>query len=285
MNRPRKPAKKSARPSVTERGPVSLRVFLVIAGVGFVVGLVWPRLAGLHLVPEAPIEEARSVAEEPATEVTQATARANEPEPHQLTQDDLLEIGEPEITSCRDEAGKEKKTCDALDLDDRVHPTLRALGECPGAKGAFGSFSLGFTVDFEKKRIGEPKSGRSTDMPASVVDELLRCAKQSLVSVGLEGLEHASTSYVVFYRLRFKTPEAALAREGAIVPASGQADVRWRTALVREEPERDARVRERVLAGARLVVTGRKGEWYRVKYDAQGREGWVHGAALGMSGK
>jgi len=31
-----------------------------------------------------------------------------------------------------------------------------------------------------------------------------------------------------------------------------------------------------------VVVTGRQGDWYRVKYDAQGREGWVHGAGLGL---
>ncbi len=281
MNRAKPSAKKSSRPRLTEQGPTSYRVFAIIAAAGFVVGVVWPRLSGVKLVPEAPIEEARGLEEANADAAPSAVAPA-EPEARQLTTDDLLEIGEPEITSCRDAQGKEKKGCDPIDLDERLHPALRALGDCPGGKGAFGTLSLGFDVDFEQKAVTNVKSGRSTDMPATAVSELLRCAKQSLSTIPLDAVKHAEPSYTLFYRLRFKTPEAALSNESGIVPANGQADVRWQTALIRDEPERGGKVRERVLSGARLLVTGRKGEWYRVKYDAQGREGWVHGAALGF---
>lgn len=256
-----------------------------IAAAGFVIGLVWPRLAGVSLVPEAPIEEARASAAEEAQGaegLPAAPGEGNEAsEVKQLTPEDTLEIGEPEVTSCRDAQGKEQKTCDGLAIDDVLHAPLRALTSCPGAEGAFGVLSLGIELEFGTNRVGAVKSGRSTKLPKTALDELLRCAKKELASVQLDSVKHDHTSYSVYYRLLFKTPEAALAEQATIAPMSGHVLVRWKTALVRETPERTAKVRERVLSGARLVVTGRQGEWYRVKYDAKGREGWVHGAALG----
>jgi hypothetical protein len=38
----------------------------------------------------------------------------------------------------------------------------------------------------------------------------------------------------------------------------------------------------RVLSGTRVSVTGRQGDWYRVKYDGKGAEGWVFRTAIGM---
>lgn len=279
MNRPKAGAP-SARPRVRDIGPASLRTVGLIAAGGFVLGVVWPRLAGVSLVPEVPLEEARTALDEEPT--AEPAAPSNEGEAKQLTLQDTLEVGEPEVTSCRDAKGKEQKTCDAIEIDGVAHAPLRSLGECPGAQGAFGTLSLGFEVEFDKKRVSGLKAGRSTDLPGAVAEELLRCAKRALAEVQLSALAHEHQRYTVFYRLKFKTPEAAVAEQSTIVAASGQADVRWQTALVRESPERDSKVKERVLSGTRLLVTGRKGEWYRVKYDSKGREGWVHGAALGL---
>lgn len=282
MNRLKK-ERPSGRPRVSRAGPASLRTMGLVAAGGFLIGVVWPRLAGVSLVPEAPVEElAGTPAEEVVEPGTEIAARSEGSAAEEVKPLDTLEIGESEITSCRDSARKEQKSCDAVDVDALVHGALRSLAQCEGARGAFGTLSLGFELDFEKNQIGGVKSGRSTDLPKAPAEELLRCAKQALGGVKLEGAGHEHASYSVYYRLRFKTPEAALADQATVVPASGHALVEWRTALVRENPERGAKVVARVLAGARLIVTGRQGDWYRVKYDARGREGWVHGAALGL---
>ncbi|MGC4064548.1 MAG: SH3 domain-containing protein [Polyangiaceae bacterium] len=55
----------------------------------------------------------------------------------------------------------------------------------------------------------------------------------------------------------------------------------WEVALVRKAPK-DGAIVARVLGGTRLVVTGRQGDWYRVKYDAQGNEGFVFKSAIGL---
>jgi hypothetical protein len=58
--------------------------------------------------------------------------------------------------------------------------------------------------------------------------------------------------------------------------------VSWDVALVRASPARDGEVRARVLSGTRVVVTGKSGDWFRVKYDAKGNQGWVYRTAIGM---
>ena len=65
-------------------------------------------------------------------------------------------------------------------------------------------------------------------------------------------------------------------------PASGHATVSWDVALVRATPARDGEVRARVLSGTRVVVTGKNGDWFRIKYDAKGNQGWVYRTAIGM---
>ena len=59
MNRPKASAA-SARPRLRQEGPASLRTVALVAAGGFVLGVVWPRLAGVSLVPEAPIDEIRT---------------------------------------------------------------------------------------------------------------------------------------------------------------------------------------------------------------------------------
>ena len=66
-----------------------------------------------------------------------------------------------------------------------------------------------------------------------------------------------------------------------MIAASGRVTVTWDAALVRAKPK-DGEVLARVLGGTRLTVTGHQGDWYRVKYDAKGSEGWVFKAAIGL---
>lgn len=251
----------------------------IIALVGFVVGIVWPRLAGVSLVPEAPVEE-ESAGPVDASE-TQETPGA-EPEVIELTPEDRLGIGPAKITSCVDSDDKKSTRCDNPDMDEVVHPHLISLLGCPAATGVFGTLSLGFVINFDEKKVTDPTSGRSTELPESTTKELLLCAKKEFEAVQIPAIAHQFVEYQVYYSLDFKTPEAAAEEKTSVTAASGQATVQWRSAQVRKDPERGADVQARLLSGARVVVTGRQGEWFRVKYDAKGREGWIHGAALGL---
>lgn len=251
----------------------------IIALLGFGVGIVWPRLAGVSLVPEPPVEQAEPA---PAPEARTQTAPVTEAAPRELLPKDRIAIGPAKITSCRDEAGKAVRSCGTLEVDALIHPTLLALTGCPAASGAFGTLSLGFELDLVKNKLAGVQSGRSTDLPASVTKEVLRCAEEGLALVNPSSIKGPHASYTIFYVLEFKSPEDVVATQSEVTPASGKGTVRWQTALIRKEPARDGAVLSRLLTGAEVVVTGRQGDWYRVKYDAQGREGWVHGAALGL---
>ena len=251
----------------------------IIALLGFGIGVVWPRLAGVSLVPEPPVEH--SVPAEPSEVRNGATAPAEAP-PRTLAAKDRLAIGPAKITSCRDQAGQKVDSCGTLEIDALLHPTLLALTACPAASGAFGTLSLGLELDLAKGKIDGVQSGRSTTLPASVTKEILRCAQAGFALVSPARVKGSQASYTVYYVLEFKTPEEALESESDVTPASGKGTVRWQTALIRKEPARDGEVLARLLTGSEVIVTGRQGDWYRVKYDTQGREGWVHGAALGL---
>lgn len=272
-------ARKQEGPIVRAHEEGSLGRVGIIALVGFVIGIVWPRLAGVSLVPEAPVEEESSTAE--AGTGVKKPAQA-EPEVIELTPEDRLGIGPAKITSCVNSAGKKSAKCDSPDMDEVVHPHLISLLGCPAATGVFGTLSLGLTIDFEQKKISDLTSGKSTDLPETTTKELLLCAKKELSSAQIPAVAHEFAAYQVYYALDFKTPEAAAEAKTSVTAASGQATVQWRSAQVRKEPDRAAEVQARLLAGARVLVTGRQGEWFRIKYDAKGREGWIHGAALGL---
>lgn len=81
-------------------------------------------------------------------------------------------------------------------------------------------------------------------------------------------------------RARPSTSDGNAATE--LVVMSGQATIGWKAAVVRKGPSGQAETVERILYGTRVNVTGRQGEWYRVKYGRKGQAGWVHRKALGL---
>jgi hypothetical protein len=273
--------RKDSAPQVTAEESASLGRVGIIALVGFVIGVAWPRLAGVSLVPEAPVDE-DSFGDAPAAAAAESATGPSEPEVIELTPEDRLAIGPAQVTSCVDKEGKKGASCDKPAIDEIVHPHLIALLGCPAAAGVFGTLSLGFQLDFEAGKVFDPISGRSTDVPETTKKELLLCAKKEFEAIKIPPLPHEYSGYQVYYSLEFKTPEAAAEEKSSVTPASGQATIQWRSAQIRKEPEQGSDVQSRLLAGARVIVTGRMGEWYRVKYDARGREGWIHGAALGL---
>jgi hypothetical protein len=261
----------------------------IIALVGFLLGVLWPRLAGVRLVPAVPDERtgatapaaakvASASAAPPASKAALREGEEADGPPSDVV--DRLVLGKSTVTSCRDAAGRRRDECDAIDLDPVIKPKLLTLAQCPTAKTASGMLSLGFEVDFEKNVVSDIKKGKSTTMAEGSAEKLVECATKLLSGTSIEGIAHEHVRYTLFYSIDL-APARTADGEGEATPASGRATVSWQVALIRSEPK-DGDVVARVLQGTRVLVTGRKGDWYRVKYDAKGNEGWVFRSAIGL---
>jgi Bacterial SH3 domain len=276
--------------------PLRLGRVGIIAVVGFAAGVLWPRLAGLRLVPTLPTPAASTpdLSGAPPDDQPVASALASAVPAPSASQPEPLApgaqppvVGEALVTSCRDGNTGKIEHCDAVDFDRVARDRLSLLDDCPAAKGVSGVLSLGFDLDFTSERITHIASGKATSLADEPLKAVLDCYRQDFANVSLVAIPHEHQHYTVFYRIELaapppEAPAAASATPVAITPASGNATVSWETALVHATPEKDGKVVARVLSGTRVGVTGRSGDWYRVKYDVRGREGWVFRTAIGM---
>ena len=270
----------------------------------FAAGLGWPLLAGLDFVqrppgaaPLKPEETDAPVEPEPADLEPSPTPKPGAPRPREdavraaagmaplLTEREGLRIEGKEVTSCKDQDRAVRGPCDAPQLDSVLAEPLRALTECEAAQGVNGLLSLGLELDFSRKQVVTVRSGHSTTLSERATAGLLECAEGRLLGKSLAGVEHRHTSYWLHYRIRFVPPGSPLpggADAERMVAMSGQATIGSRAAIVREEPSRQAPIRDRLQYGSRVDVTGRMGDWYRVKYGSEGSTGWVYRKALGL---
>lgn len=266
----------------------------LIAAIGFGVGLIWPHLAGVRLVPEVPSERAEAASAElsgapsggvrpPGSAAVAAVAApaAVPPDPQEA-----FTVAPGEVTSCRGKGGTKLERCDPVDFDAIARGRIATLGACEATKRAQGVLSLGFELDFTKDRVASVLSGKSTSLEPEDVDALLACLREHLGEVSLAGIRHEHERYTVFYKVEFSSgadkTKPGEPSEAEVTPASGTATVAWDAALVRAAPTRDAEVVARVLQGTRLSVNARHGDWYRVKYDTKGGQGWVFRTSIGM---
>jgi len=275
----------------------------LLAALGLVTGLLWPRLFGVHLVPPPPTDGPSSSASAAAS-VTAAAPIAPEqpsttPETTARTSKDAPPTVKPpkvilaQVVSCRNKDGERETHCDTPELDAIMQSPLQSLVACDAADGIRGLLSLGFDVDFEASKLDHFTVGKSTTLAPATAKQLLQCGEKDLSRVSLQGVPHTKSSYRVFYKVDFNEqlagPAAAVNEPAGqdppasaeVISASGRVTVTWEAALVRAMPK-DGEVLARVLGGTRLTVTGRQGEWYRVKYDAKGSEGWVFKSAVGL---
>jgi Bacterial SH3 domain len=264
----------------------------VIAVIGFAIGIVWPRLAGVRLVPNPPADDGNTPAaafssaaaeEKPAPPTAKLATQEARAEDRAL----FVEVKQPQVIGCRDAQDNRHSSCDAVDFDRVARARLQALATCPATVNAHGTLSVGFTLDFDKQKITDFEAGKSTTLPASEAQSLIDCAKKQFDGTTLAGIDHKFSRYTVFYLVDFLAPEKKQATDaGAATPsgveqASGQATVSWPVALIREAP-RDGKVVARLMRGTRVVVAGKKDDWYQVKYGANNDEGWVYKSAIGL---
>jgi hypothetical protein len=281
----------------------------IIAAVGFVLGIAWPRLTSTRIAPHPPGEGASSAA---AVSSQSAPQAANSGEPagapkagvgtlaagsaaaaaSAAPSDARIAVGHGTILHCRDEAEETTEDCGALEFDPVAVPRIKALAQCPGGAKASGKLSIGFDIDFRRKEV-RVMSGKSTTLPKEKAEALIKCADTAFDKVSLAEVPHKHRRYLVFYTATLsgtdKPAEPATekpATEGPAVgtttsesPASGMATVVWDVVLVRDAPKTGAVV-GRIMRGSRVKVLAHQGEWYRVAFGTT--EGWVYRGTIGL---
>jgi hypothetical protein len=267
-----------------------------IAVVGFAIGVIWPRLAGVKLVPSAPVENEPAAAASsddpktgssaspgaaklPAAKVVPAAVPEAPAEPS-----DRFDVSPASVTSCRDAKGARKEKCDSIEVDSLIRPKVLALAGCPAAEGVQGKLSLGIELDFASGKATDVLKGKSTNLPDATADALIVCAKKELQSLSLADVKHEHAKYTVFTLVDLRPPGPKPDQDKPtkeVETASGRATVAWEVGIVRDQPK-DGEIVARLMRGTRVVVSGRDGDWYRIKYDAKGAEGWVFRTAIGM---
>ena len=288
-------------PRPAEEHPAWSRVG-IIGVAGFVIGIAWPRIAGVQIGPNVP-GDAKPAAEVTATAEPIASAAAAPsgaptaapaaPEPASTSQ--LVTVGPGKIIRCFDDKNKKVDDCGTLQFDQVAVPKIKELAKCPSAVGLDGKLSIGFEIDFQKKEVHVVK-GKKTTLPSSTVQGILQCAAREFSNLSLEEVPHKLRRYTLFYNTTFLPPgkrpdaegapkgddegeEAAAGKTTGEAAATGSAVVSWDTALVRKDPK-DGEVVARVVRGTKLKLIGRQNDWYKVETGS--KTGWVYRAAIGL---
>jgi hypothetical protein len=291
----------------------------IVAALGFVIGVAWPRLAGVHLGPAAPVEaspnatptpsaaphmEAPPVQSALATTASSASAPPAAPPPSASAaapgEVPSVIANRGIVLSCRGEDGEAKKGfagCGAVGgFDAIVQPRLRKLASCPAALGANGKLSVVFNIDFPSNKVSVEVGKSST---VANVDAFAACVKPAFQGVSLGALDHQNPRYALFYSVVFAPKDGRVAAAGgasaapatpsaaANVPApvdsadDGTAQVIWEVAIVRDTP-RTGQVLARLTRGTKIRLGAGQDGWYRVKYGTDfSSEGWVYRGAIG----
>jgi hypothetical protein len=210
---------------------------------GFLIGIAWPRIAGVRIGPSVP-GDLRAQIEATASPTGSAAPRASasgaaapaasgsaavapapvgsaapsaDPAAVPANQE-LVVVGAGKITKCFEKKDKKIEDCEKLLFDPIAVPRLRELARCPSALGLEGKMTIGFEVNFEKKEIQVAKAKKVSGMPSTTVNGILQCAAHEFGNASLEEVPHKYRRYTLAYTLNFykpgKHPGAAEGPEG-----------------------------------------------------------------------
>lgn len=226
-----RPADANGRPSVHVPTPrddqPSWRKVGAIAAVGFVVGVAWPRIAGIRLGPSVPDVASSSVPSAESAPVppqgASGTQRAavpaevqsaapSSPVPPAATASTGAPVGSSEaeslevvvghgsVVSCETSDGSVLKAaqCGGLaGLDAMVMPRLRRLAKCK-ALSSLSASKLRFevTVDFVRGNLAIDWARARTSAAA---ESVLACARTELSGASVAAMDHEHPRYTATY--------------------------------------------------------------------------------------
>ncbi len=204
----------------------------VIGVLGFVVGIAWPRVAGVRIGPGVPADlraqveagpSASPQAKPPSSSTPSAapgavsaapssgpSADPDAPPPNQ----EMVVVGQGRIVKCWDKKDKKIDDCEKLQFDPIAVKKLKELTRCPSALGLTGKMAIGFEVDFGKKEVGVKKVKKGTNLPSSTVAGIVQCAAKELANVSLDDVPHKHRRYTLEYPLTFYGPGKHPSHEG-----------------------------------------------------------------------
>lgn len=197
----------------------------VIAAVGFVLGVAWPRVMGVRLGPSAPSETSAAAASgsaksgarapeappasvsaklpaQPAASVTAPAASVGSVAAATavpIVGGTQINVQKGNVLSCKTEGGETKKgkECGAVAaLDQVVAPRIRKLSTCSAADGQTGKLSLVVTADFAGGKMNWD-IGKSTNV--GNIDGISTCLKTIFHGTGVSGVAHDHARYTVAY--------------------------------------------------------------------------------------
>ncbi len=280
----------------------------VIAVIGFVVGVAWPRIAGVKLGPNAPnsgsTEPAASAAaaavaapESPVASAPSGTAApVNATQPSRSASSFAVARGQ--VLACRDADGEQKKGSDCgqlIGIDAIVLPRIRKLSSCAATAGAMGKLSVVASLDFGGDRllVNAGKSSTVQDVAAFEV-----CLKSQFQGVSINSVNHEMPKYTMVFPVTFGAPAAPTEAENPTAantpaPQTGASgatplpstpnsgEVVWSTALVRDTP-RSGQIVARLVRGTAVKVGPPNLGWYPIRFGSGfSTEGWVYREAIG----
>lgn len=257
-----------------------------IAVVGFIVGVAWPKLAGVKLGPAAPSDTiAANSADIPQAVVTQPmtsvvpTQTASSPPPSAV----IVTVGRGVMLSCKTEDGEslKGKECGPVPAFDGIaQPRLRKIASLPALKDAKGKLSVVIALDFKSKKVAVDVGKSSTVKDEGSIRSFL---KEQFQDVSLGPIQHDQEKYTMSYTLNVGDAPAASTgtpSSGTGAPSSdGQAEIVWDVAIVRDAPHTGAVV-GRLPRGSKVTLGTSQNGWYKITYGS-GQEGWLYRGAVG----
>lgn len=214
-------------PTPTQDKPAWVKVG-VIAAVGFVIGIAWPRLAGVRIGPNAPGESAAAASashggrapDAPPASVTKVAAApsssvaAPTTAPSQTAASNTA-AAPPKITvskglvlTCKTTDGENKKGKDCGQVpgvDEIVRPRVRNIATCSGMEGQTGKFSLTANADFVSGRFWYELNTKTATVQN--IDAVTNCLKTVFHNTAVVQTPHEHNKYTVVYTAQLAASE------------------------------------------------------------------------------
>ena len=206
----------------------------VIAAVGFVIGIAWPRLAGVHIGPNAPSETAAAASaaaahggRAPDAPPASVSAKLGMPAPSAAPPPSapaapvgaaappVIVVARGMVLSCVTSDGEKKKGRDCggvPGIDEIVRPRMKKIANCSGIEGQTGKFSLTANADFVSGRFYYDVNKASSTVQN--FDAVVACLKTGFHNTAVVATPHEHAKYTVVYtaQLTAPEPEKAVAR-------------------------------------------------------------------------